>query len=44
MVIWFMAQSDSLFPELLAALPVDVQAGAGSRQRVILEDPAHVVE
>ena len=44
MVVRLVAQSDPLFPELLAALLVDVQAGTGPGQRVVLKDPAHVVE
>ena len=44
MVVWLVAQRDPLFPELLAALSVDVQAGTGLGQRVVLKDPAHVVE
>ena len=44
MVIQLAAKCDALRLELLSALPVDVQASAGSRQRAILKDPAHVVE
>ena len=44
MVVWLVAQRDPLFPELLVALSVDVQAGTGLGQRVVLKDPAHVVE
>lgn len=33
-----------LLHELLPALPVDVQSGSGSREGVILKDPAHVIE
>ena len=44
MVIRFVAHSDFLFLNLSPKFAVYLEAGAGSRQGVILEDPAHVVE
>ena len=45
MVIRLVAQSDTLSLELLAPLPVNLQAALiGLRQSVVTEDPAHVME
>ena len=44
MVIRFVAHSDFLCLDFSSQFAVHLQASAGSGQRVILEDPAHVVE
>ena len=44
MVIRFVAHSEFLCLDFSSQFAVHLQAGAGSGQRVILEDPAHVVE
>ena len=44
MVVRLMPQGDFLLPELLAALAVDLDAAAGLRQGVVLEDMRQAVE
>ena len=44
MVIRFVAHSDFLCLDFSSQFAAHLQAGAGLGQRVILEDPAHVVE
>ena len=45
MVIGLVTQSDTLSLKLLAPLSVDLQAALiGLRQRVVTEDPAHVMK
>ena len=45
MIVLFVAMDETLLPQLLTALAVDVgEPRAALRQGVVLEDPAHVVE